>query len=253
MNLRTNIKTNQLLKKQFFMRQETETTTLLEVYDPVLCCSTGVCGPEVDDALVDFAQDVKWLESQNVIVRRYNLGQEPEKFRDNPEILKRLQDAGSEILPIIVINGEIVSEGGYPDRKQLQAMIVAGGNQGYGPEADKTAGSEEAQKDTNNGHAMTEEPESSASAEELETFKYSEKVDILVSIGSSVAAGCESCLKAHFARGKKAGLSKEDMARAMQSGLNARQVPMSDIVGLANKLLGNPAPDNGCAPGGGCC
>ena len=235
------------------MKQETETTTLLEVYDPVLCCSTGVCGPDVDDTLVAFSQDVKWLESQNVTVQRYNLGQEPERFRDNPEILKRLQDAGSEILPIIVINGEILSEGGYPDREQLEAMIAAGGNQGSGPEAEQTSDSEKAQKNANNGHGMAEESDPSANPEESEAFSYSEKVDILVSIGSSVAAGCESCLKAHFVRGKKAGLSKEDMARAMQSGLNARQVPMSDIVGLANKLLGNPAPDNGCAPGGGCC
>jgi len=242
------------------MKQETETTTLLEVYDPVMCCSTGVCGPDVDDVLVDFAQDVKWLESQNVSVRRYNLGQEPEKFRDNPEILKRLQDAGSEILPILVINGEIVSEGRFPGREQLEAMITTGGSQGYDPEAEQKSGSEEGGNNQNNGHAMTKEPESSASAEESanaegesEAFHYSEKVDILVNIGSSVAAGCESCLKTHFVRGKKAGLSKEDMARAMQSGLNARQVPMSDIVGLANKLLGNPAPANGCAPDSGCC
>lgn len=110
------------------MKQETETSTLLEVFDPVLCCSTGVCGPDVDDALVAFAQDVKWLGSQNITVRRYNLGQEPEKFRDNPEILKRLQDAGSEILPILVVNGEIVSVGGYPDREQLESMFAAGGN-----------------------------------------------------------------------------------------------------------------------------
>jgi len=227
------------------MRQETETSTLLEVYDPVMCCSTGVCGPDVDDALVDFAQNVKWLESQNVTVRRYNLGQEPEKFRDNPEILKRLQDAGSEILPILVVNGEIVSEGGYPDRGQLESLLAAEGN--------AASGSREGQENDTNGRAMTEEPESSANTEEPEAFHYSEKVEILVNIGSSVAAGCESCLKAHFVRGKEAGLSKEDMGRAMQSGLNARQVPMSDIVGLANKLLGNPAPANGCAPDSGCC
>ncbi|TVQ72965.1 MAG: arsenical resistance operon transcriptional repressor ArsD [Balneolaceae bacterium] len=227
------------------MNQETETTTLLEVYDPVLCCSTGVCGPDVDDALVNFAQDVKWLESQNVTVRRYNLGQEPEKFRDNPEILKRLQDTGSEILPILVVNGEIVSEGGYPNREQLESMLAVRGNQ--------ASGSHEGQENKTNGRAMTEEPEPSANTEEPEAFHYSEKVEILINIGSSVAAGCESCLKAHFVKGKKAGLSKEDMARAMQSGLNARQVPMSDIIGLANKLLGNPAPSDGCTPGGGCC
>ncbi|WP_416221629.1 carboxymuconolactone decarboxylase family protein [Rhodohalobacter sp.] len=73
-------------------------------------------------------------------------------------------------------------------------------------------------------------------------------------MGSSVAAGCETCLKSHFARGKKAGLTKEEMSKAMQTGLNTRQVPISQIVELSNKLLGVPAqPDNGCAPGSGCC
>ena len=102
------------------MRQETDTTTLLEVYDPAMCCSTGVCGPDVDDKLVTFAQDLKWLESQGVTVNRYNLGQEPEKFRDNPEVLQRLQNQGSEILPILMVNSSIIAEGGYPDREQLK-------------------------------------------------------------------------------------------------------------------------------------
>ncbi|MEX0680313.1 MAG: arsenite efflux transporter metallochaperone ArsD [Balneolales bacterium] len=227
------------------MGQETTTTTLLEVYDPAMCCSTGVCGPVVDDKLVTFAQDVKWLESQGVTVNRYNLGQEPEKFRDNTAVLQRLQEGGMEILPLLTVNGEIVSDGGYPDREQLMQFTGIGDMQMADSAAannDVTAETTETADRTDASNAVDEDP-----------FIYSEKVDILVAIGSSVAAGCESCLKSHFVRGKKAGLSKDDMAKAMQSGLNVRQVPMSQIIGLANKLLGNPAPANGCTPGGGCC
>ncbi len=43
--------------------------TKLEVYDPAMCCSTGVCGPEVDPALVTFAADLKWVEAQGIAVQ----------------------------------------------------------------------------------------------------------------------------------------------------------------------------------------
>jgi len=91
----------------------------IEVFDPAMCCSTGVCGPDVDDDLADFANDVKWLKSNGVNVTRFNLGQEPEAFKMNPLVLAKLQKGGSEVLPIILVNGEIVSEGGYPNRKSL--------------------------------------------------------------------------------------------------------------------------------------
>ncbi|MDZ7720169.1 MAG: arsenite efflux transporter metallochaperone ArsD [Balneolaceae bacterium] len=81
------------------MSNQTETKTLIEVYDPAMCCSTGVCGPDVDDSLADFANDVKWLKSKGVEVKRYNLGQEPEAFKANPPVLTRLQKGGTEVLP----------------------------------------------------------------------------------------------------------------------------------------------------------
>ncbi|MDZ7717509.1 MAG: arsenic metallochaperone ArsD family protein [Balneolaceae bacterium] len=62
------------------MTTQTDTKTILEVYDPAMCCSTGVCSPNVDDEIVSFANDVKWLKTQGVEVKRYNLGQEPEAF-----------------------------------------------------------------------------------------------------------------------------------------------------------------------------
>ncbi|MBP6774755.1 MAG: arsenic metallochaperone ArsD family protein, partial [Gemmatimonadaceae bacterium] len=32
------------------------------VFDPALCCPTGVCGPGVDPALLQIARDLRWLE-----------------------------------------------------------------------------------------------------------------------------------------------------------------------------------------------
>ncbi|MBI5119408.1 MAG: arsenite efflux transporter metallochaperone ArsD [Rhodospirillales bacterium] len=96
--------------------------TKLEVYDPAMCCSTGVCGPEVDPALVAFAADLKWLAEQGVAVQRYNLGQEPQAFAANPMIVKEME-AGMDRLPIIVIDGQIVSTGVYLTRDQLAKKL----------------------------------------------------------------------------------------------------------------------------------
>ena len=99
-------------------QKERETITI-EVYDPVMCCSTGVCGPDVDDSLADFANDLKWLKTEGIDVKRFNLGQEPEVFRNNPLVLSKLQKEGIAVLPIIFVNGELISEGGYPDKNTL--------------------------------------------------------------------------------------------------------------------------------------
>ena len=208
------------------MSNQTETKTVIEIYDPAMCCSTGVCGPDVDDELADFANDVKWMKSQGVEVKRYNLGQEPEAFKMCVPVLTRLQKEGSDVLPIIMVNGEMVSEGGYPDRSTLMGWAGLNGSR------------DEA--------AASEKPVDQASKP-----LYNEKVDILVAIGSAVASGSDSVLRQMFEKGKEAGISQDDMAKAMQSGLNVRQVPMSDIVQTANELLG--VPSNGCAPGSGCC
>ncbi|CAA7622059.1 Arsenical resistance operon trans-acting repressor ArsD (modular protein) [Magnetospirillum sp. LM-5] len=96
--------------------------TKLEIYDPAMCCSTGVCGPQVDPTLVTFAADLKWLAEQGVAVTRYNLGQEPQAFAANPEVVREME-IGMDRLPIIAIDGHIVSIGIYPTRAQLAAKL----------------------------------------------------------------------------------------------------------------------------------
>jgi hypothetical protein len=97
----------------------------LEVYDPAMCCSTGVCGPEVDPALVTFAADLKWVAEQGVAVQRYNLGQEPQAFAANPAVIKEME-AGIDRLPIIAIDGRVVSTGVHLSREQLVRKLELG-------------------------------------------------------------------------------------------------------------------------------
>lgn len=94
----------------------------LEVYDPAMCCSTGVCGPEVDPALVAFAADLNWIAEHGVNVQRYNLGQEPQAFAANPAVVKEMEN-GMDRLPIIALDGHIVSTGVYLSREQLAQKL----------------------------------------------------------------------------------------------------------------------------------
>lgn len=96
--------------------------TTLEVFDPAMCCSTGVCGVDVDPVLVQFAADLKWVAEQGVDVKRYNLAQQPQDFAANPAVVKAME-AGVECLPIVVVDGQIVATGTYLTRAQLAQKL----------------------------------------------------------------------------------------------------------------------------------
>src|ERR1035441_7133523 len=81
----------------------------VEVFDPPMCCSTGVCGPSVDPALVRFASDLHWLATQKVIVERYNLAQQPQAFAASEVVKTALRQDGNTCLPLILLNGAVIS------------------------------------------------------------------------------------------------------------------------------------------------
>lgn len=93
----------------------------VQVFDPAMCCSTGVCGPKVDPALARFASDLAWLGEQGATVSRFNLGQEPGAFVASPAIRELLQLSGEAALPVVMVDGEVKSSGRYPSRSDLAA------------------------------------------------------------------------------------------------------------------------------------
>lgn len=95
---------------------------VLRVYDPPMCCSTGVCGPEVDPALTRFSADVDWLIRRGVTVERYNPAQEPGAFVSNPAVRRALQERGTASLPLVLWGEETVASGRYPDRATLEQI-----------------------------------------------------------------------------------------------------------------------------------
>ena len=97
----------------------------LQVFDPPMCCSTGVCGPEVDPTLVQFAADLDSLQDDGVKIERFSLSQNPNQFATTPAVLTLLKTKGADALPAILADGRLVHSGSYPDIRALRAMVAA--------------------------------------------------------------------------------------------------------------------------------
>jgi hypothetical protein len=96
----------------------------IQVFDPAMCCSTGVCGPSIDPALPRFAADLEWLKSKGVRVERFNLAQDVGAFTGNPIVKATLNSQGTKCLPLILVDGELVTQGEYPVRGVLARFAL---------------------------------------------------------------------------------------------------------------------------------
>lgn len=83
-----------------------------------MCCSTGVCGPSVDQKLVKLAADVAFLKSKGIDVQRFNLAHQPAAFTANPLVLQEM-GVEAEHLPIYIVDGKMKAKGVYPNRHEL--------------------------------------------------------------------------------------------------------------------------------------
>ncbi len=177
----------------------------VEVFDPPMCCSTGVCGPNVDPSLVRFSADLQWLAHQKIRVERYNLGQQPQAFVANPLVKATLGREGNQCLPLILIDGRIASQGVYPGREELAKLCGMG-------------------------------------VSEFPAGIYTEAVAELVAIGAAVASHCEPCFQQHVQRAKKLGVSHQDMMRAVHTAQAVQQTQALAMAELAKRSLQSAPP-----------
>ena len=101
----------------------------IEIYDPAMCCSTGVCGPSVDPELVRIQEALRQIQKQkpDVQVQRYGLSAEPQAFVANTSVAELLKSEGPECLPLVYMDGELVCKGSYPANAQLQEILKLAG------------------------------------------------------------------------------------------------------------------------------
>lgn len=91
----------------------------VEIYDPAMCCSTGLCGPAIDPVLVKMNDALLALKKQGVEVERFNLAQQPKAFIEDKKVGELLRKNGKKILPITLINGEVFLTAEYPSYEKL--------------------------------------------------------------------------------------------------------------------------------------
>jgi AhpD family alkylhydroperoxidase len=196
--------------------------TSVRVFDPAMCCSTGICGTSVDPQLVRFAADLDWLKSQGVAVERFNLAQQAAAFVEDADVKFALEKQGEAGLPLVKVNGEVKSSGVYPSRDELAAWAGVG------------------------------TPVASI---------FTEAVSELVAIGAAIASNCEPCFKFHYDKARKLGVSREDMLRAVTTAQNVKAAPAKAILDLAERHLSREAVEAGvptdpaaaASKSGGCC
>jgi hypothetical protein len=98
---------------------------VVQVFDPAMCCPTGLCGPGVDPALLAIARDLRWLQASGVTVERFGLAQQPGSFATNRVVSELLQAHGDDALPATLVNGRLLLHGRYPSRDLLVSALGA--------------------------------------------------------------------------------------------------------------------------------
>lgn len=107
----------------------------LSIYDPAMCCSSGVCGTDVDEKLVQLANFLKKLEGTGVEVERYNLSQQPKAYVENLRVANEMNRNGVEVLPLFYLDNQLIFSEAYPSIQELEKAL---GCVDFGSEGDAT-------------------------------------------------------------------------------------------------------------------
>lgn len=95
----------------------------MSIYEPAMCCETGLCGVSVDPELLRISTAVNTLKKNGITVQRYNLSNTPQEFINNKAINEFININGVDELPAIVVDGEIVITGRYPTNEEFSSLL----------------------------------------------------------------------------------------------------------------------------------
>jgi hypothetical protein len=95
----------------------------IEFFDPPMCCPTGLCGPSIDQELLDVSEMIRSLQDEGYHVARYQMTTHPGSFTGNPDVMQLIREKQMAALPIIILRGKVIAEGYYPKFNEIWAMI----------------------------------------------------------------------------------------------------------------------------------
>ena len=96
---------------------------ILEIFEPSLCCASGVCGPEPDKALIDLQNTIQVLSKAGIELKRYAINQVPLAFTGNLVVKQFIITEGPGKLPLTLLDGQIIKKEGYPTLEELTSHI----------------------------------------------------------------------------------------------------------------------------------
>lgn len=95
----------------------------VEFFDPPMCCPTGLCGPTLDQTLLDMNEMIQALQREHVSVERYQMISHPNIFLGNAEVMKLVREKEMTALPITVVRGKVIKAGAYPTTDEIHAAL----------------------------------------------------------------------------------------------------------------------------------
>lgn len=109
----------------FFDAAATDQTSAVDVefFDPPMCCPTGLCGPTLDQTLLDVNEMVVKLKDAGIKMERYQMSSHPNAFMQNTDVMRLVREQQMDALPIIVVKGQVIKMGEYPTFEEVQAAL----------------------------------------------------------------------------------------------------------------------------------
>jgi len=95
----------------------------LKIYDPAMCCPTGVCGTDIDTTLLQLANFLSSLNKESFEVHRYGLSTQPQEYVLNKTVNTLLQEQGVACLPLFFLDEQLILSGAYPSVPTLSAKM----------------------------------------------------------------------------------------------------------------------------------
>lgn len=109
---------------RFFNAMPASTNSaLVELFDPPMCCPTGMCGPTLDQALLDVNEMVLALQAEGITVERYQMTSHPQAFLSNSDVMLLVREKEMAALPITVVGGQVTKSGAYPTLAEIKTLL----------------------------------------------------------------------------------------------------------------------------------
>ena len=95
----------------------------MQIFEPAMCCETGLCGVSIDPELLRISTVVNTLKGNGIDIELFNLNSAPMEFVTNEVINKYINEQGPEGLPAVLLDGEIIMTGKYPTNEEFTKLL----------------------------------------------------------------------------------------------------------------------------------